>query len=291
MSKFDISQRFLLRNRNVRGVFVRLHESYADCLKNHEYPQMIQQFLGEFVCAGALMTSLLKMDVCTTIQAKGKGDVSLLAVEITPDATLRATVKYNQDANYTTVNSFRELLGEGHLAIIIQPQDKNKENYQGIVELSDGGVADIFEQYFHRSEQLSTVFVFKQLGDQIAGLMLQVLPDIEFDEDYWLEVQMLLKTISTQDLLFDDTAHLLKKLWPQEDINLYDETPLRFSCSCSQERMHNAIRLLDYQELIEMVAENKSFDVRCDFCGENYLIEAEIIQTFAEEAKLKQVLH
>ena len=287
----DFSQRFLLQNRDMRGVIVRLHDSYLACLKNHAYPEVVRGYLGEFLCAGALMTSLLKMNVQTTIQAQGQGDVSLLAIEVTPNGTLRGTVKYTDDLSYSKQSSFKELLGEGHLAVIIQPQDEGKESYQGIVELVDENVAKVFEHYFMRSEQLATQFLFKRQGSYVAGLMLQILPDVEFDTEYWQEVEMLLSTISAEELLFDDVGKLLHKIWPQEDINLYAHTPLSFACSCSQERMQNAISLLSYEELIDMASEAKSFDVCCEFCGEKYLIEVETMRRLADKAKSKQVLH
>src|SRR5690606_42128537 len=75
-------------------------------------------------------------------------------------------------------DSFRDLVGEGHMLVTITP--KQGERYQGIIPLTGDSLTHTLETYFAQSEQLPTrLYLFTDIQQQhnrAAGFMLQVLP-------------------------------------------------------------------------------------------------------------------
>jgi molecular chaperone Hsp33 len=60
-----------------------------------------------------------------------------------------------------------------------------------------------------------------------------------------------------------------------ESITVLDSEPLEFRCACSRERVERGVAMLGEEELAEMIAREEPAEVRCDFCGDEYRIDAE----------------
>src|SRR3989304_1674525 len=148
----DSLQRFIFEHAPIRGEIVHLDAPWAGGLGGREYPPRVRGILGELMAAAALLTSILKFDGRLIMQVQGRGPVNLLVVECTSDRTMRAIAQWNGEVPDAPLS---ELVGDGRLAVTIDPQ-KGKERYQAIVNLEGHTVAEAFENYFARSEQLDT---------------------------------------------------------------------------------------------------------------------------------------
>ena len=201
MNNADFKQRFLFPETDIRGELVRLDESLEAILGTHDYPLAVQGLVGEAVAAVALLAGTLKFSGRLSLQAQGRGPVSLLLAECTHDGQLRALARH--DGELDTAANIGALIGDGTMVITITP-DQGRQ-YQGIVPLEGDTLAQCLEGYFQQSEQLPTRLWLAAGNGRAAGLMLQRLPDQVASRDanrnQWEHLEALAGTLKMEELL------------------------------------------------------------------------------------------
>ena len=267
MQSHDSLQRFIFEHAPIRGEIVHLDATWQAVLERRHYPPRVRNVLGELMAAAALLTSTLKFDGRLIMQVQGNGPVSLLVVECTSDRAMRAVAQWKGDVPEAPLS---ELVGDGRLAVTIDPQ-RGKERYQAIVELEGLSVAEAFENYFARSEQIATRLWLAADAHQAAGMLLQRMPDEPLpDDDAWMRAVHLGSTITRQELLALPVRDIIHRLYHEEDIRLFSRMPVSFRCSCSRDRVENVLRMLGHDEIRSILEEQGSVRVECEFCGSHY---------------------
>lgn len=280
MSNLDSMQRFTFDNTDVRGELVGLHKSLSAVLSKHTYPAALQIELGKLMAASALMSATLKYEGRLCLQVRLLGDVTLIQAETTNTGEMRAIARYDESKEIDAV----ELAG-GQLVITLEPSVGKP--YQGIVPLESNHLNEAFEYYFKQSEQLGSRFWLASDGIVASGFMLQQLPSSEqSDADAWDRLSHLASTLKEDELIGLDNPTILHRLYHEEQVRLYDETSLRFACTCSKERTGTAISQLGYDELMEVIAEQGKVAIDCQFCLQHYSFNKEQIGDLFPEKKL-----
>ncbi|MCH2553109.1 MAG: Hsp33 family molecular chaperone HslO [Alcanivorax sp.] len=266
MNNADFKQRFLFPETDIRGELVRLDESLEAILGTHDYPLAVQGLVGEAVAAVALLAGTLKFSGRLSLQAQGRGPVSLLLAECTHDGQLRALARH--DGELDTAANIGALIGDGTMVITITP-DQGRQ-YQGIVPLEGDTLAQCLEGYFQQSEQLPTRLWLAAGNGRAAGLMLQRLPDQVASRDanrnQWEHLEALAGTLKMEELLDLPAETVLRRLFHETPPRLPEAQPLRFGCTCSRERTENALLSLGADELKTLLAEDGEATLTCDFC-------------------------
>ena len=280
-------QRFSFDNTNVRGERVLLNSAYQEIIKRKQYPLSLEKLLGEFVAAIALLRDIVKIDGVLSIQAKGNGFLSTLMTECDEHQNLRGIAQWDESQDVPDTFSLKDVLEGGYLAITIQP--RNGLRYQGIVEIVGDTLSECLEQYFSQSEQLPSRVWLAANGAQCGGLFLQRLPleqAKEGDEDAWERFTHLASTVKEEELLGLETELLLHRLYHEEEIRLYDTKPMQFGCSCSRQRTLDAVMSLGSEEIRELLIEQGSVKVDCQFCAEKYeFMEDDLTDMLGDQAK------
>ena len=277
----DTLTRFLFEHAEVRGEIVRLDATWRAVLANHAYPEPIRNLLGEMMAAAALLAATLKFEGSLIMQMQGSGPVTLAVVECSSDFHLRATAKWRDDL---APGDIAALLGQGKFVISLDPKN-GIQIYQGIVALEGATVAEVLEHYLLQSEQLETRLWLGADGEQVCGLLLQRLPEkVSEDADAWNRALNLGNTLSTEELLRLPAREILRRLFHEEDLRLFEPHPVSFRCTCSRERVADMLRLLGLDEVHSILAEQGKIEVDCEFCNRHYhfdVVDAE--QLFAAE--------
>ena len=265
----DTLQRFLIDSANVRGELLHLDESWRRVLACADYPDTVQQVLGEAMAATALMSATIKFSGKLTLQVRGGGPVTMLVMQATADGALRGLAQWS---DVPTATDLQGLFGAGQMLISI---DSGKgEQYQGVVALDGVYIADALGRYFENSEQLPTALYLFTSADRVAGLLLQKMPGAAADSDDWNRVQRLAETITADEILMLDAADLLHRLFHEERVRLFDSKSLRFECSCSRERTAAMVKSLGKAEVDDIIAELGMVEVNCEFCNSQYRFDA-----------------
>ncbi|HEY3699278.1 MAG TPA: Hsp33 family molecular chaperone HslO [Spongiibacteraceae bacterium] len=269
--------RFIFDGTDVRGEWVRLERTYQDALINHHYPPAVRCLVGEFLAAVTLLGATLKFEGTIALQARSEdGEIPLIVAEANTDLTVRAIV---HGAALARSSDFKRLLGsKATLAITIEPAQGKR--YQGIVPLEGANLAICLEDYFHRSEQLPTRIWLVADAQRAAGLFLQELPsrlDFEQRTQQWRHLSMLAETIEPQELLQLSGDEVLYRLFHQEQLRLLRRDAVSFRCSCSRERTERMLHSLGRAELEDILREQGSIQVNCEFCNQLYRFDADAV--------------
>lgn len=280
-SDLDTLTRFLLPAAGVRGVAVRLNETWQTVAGRTRYPAAARELLGEAVAAAALFTGHTKVDGRLSIQLRSQGALRTLFAECTAAGTVRGIVQVQegQDAPRDLQNLGEDAL----LAITIENpglDPREPQRYQSLVALQAGRLAEAFEDYFRQSEQLPTRLLLAVDEGRASGLMLQKLPGDEGDADGWTRTGALFDTLGEPELLAIPTRELLHRLFHEEAPQILTERPVRFGCSCSRERVASMLQSLGEEEATAALADGVA-EVRCEFCGQEYrFTSSEIAELF-----------
>ena len=280
----DTLRRFLFEHAPIRGELVQLETSWQTILERHDYPPLLCDLLGELAAAAVLLAATLKLQGALVLQIQGKGALRLLVVECSGDLQLRATAKWDGELRAGTL---RELVGDGHFVITLDPRD-GSQSYQGIVGLEGDSVAEILQDYMLRSEQLDTRLWLAADGKCAAGMLLQVLPPqsgqaAHPDTDAWPRAIQLADTLKREELLQLPAARLIRRLYHEEDLRLFEAQPVAFHCGCSRQKVGNMLQMLGRAEIDSILQEQGHIEIHCEFCNQRYEFDSvDAAQLFAE---------
>jgi len=267
----DSLHRFLFEHTHVRGQLVHLDASWRAILERHDYPPVVRRTLGEAMAAAVLLGATIKFKGSLILQIQGEGPISLLVVQVTSERTLRGMAEWHGDV---PPGPLHRLVRNGRLVITIQPEGAG-ERYQGIVDLGEGGVAEALEGYFARSEQLPTRLWLAAGESSAAGLLLQRLPaesppETGAEGETWSRVVQLGATITAEELLELPFREVIRRLYHEEDVRIFEPEPVSFRCSCSRERIEETLRGLGIDEVRDIIREQGRVEVTCSFCNQRY---------------------
>jgi molecular chaperone Hsp33 len=282
MADSDQLRRFLFERWPVRGHFVRLDASWRAVVEHHQYPPVLTRELGEAMAATVLVAGTLKFSGRLLLQCQGPGPVHLLIAECTDRHAIRGVARFRGELPATA--SLAELTGGGQLTVTLDNRTHD-HRYQGVVPLDHAGLAACLEDYFARSEQLPTKLVLAAGADRAAGLLLQRVASgasasaaedpraAEEAEDAWRRIGLLAATLTPEELLRQPCEVILRRLFHEDDLRLFEGSPVFFRCVCSRDRVAGILRSLGEEEVDGIVREQGDVEVRCEFCNRAYTFD------------------
>jgi molecular chaperone Hsp33 len=314
----DSLHRFMFEHYPIRGHLVHLDAAWRALIEHREYPEAIRDTLGEAVAAALLLAATIKFDGVLSLQLQGAGPVHLVLAQCTSGLGVRGLARFSEAADdrgkaYGT--DITELIGAGNLTVTLE-SDGGAQRYQGIVPITGKRLADSLQLYFENSEQLPTRLWLYADEAGVSGMLLQRLPgtgtvvnagagvdvalgegaharlgvpkvaaadDAESIEDAWRRVQLIGATLTADELRTLTDAQILHRLFNEDDVRLYEPSPVYFRCRCSRERVSGMLQGLGEKETRSILTERGAVEVRCDFCNRAYVFDAvDVAQLFNE---------
>lgn len=275
----DKLYRYLFKDRAVRGEWVRLNSTFNATLNTHQYPQVIQNLLGEMMVAASLLTATLKFEGDITVQVQGDGPLKLALVNGNSNQQIRALARLQSEVKDDM--TLAQLVGQGILVITIAPTEG--ERYQGVIALDKPTITACLEDYFVRSEQLQTQLIIRTGefdGKPVAaGMLLQIMPDGSGSPEDFDHLATLTATVKDEEIFALTAEELLYRLYHEETaVEIFPAQSVEFFCGCSQERSGAALLLIPDDEIDEVLAEhNGTIDMQCECCGTHYFFNKEAI--------------
>jgi molecular chaperone Hsp33 len=279
----DCLHRFVFEHYPIRGHLVHLDAAWRALIEHREYPNAIRGVLGEAVAASLLLAATIKFDGVLSLQLRGDGFVHLMLAQCTSGLGVRGLARYQESAGrgaeggpQTGIN---DLIGAGNLTVTLETDD-GAQRYQGIVPISGARLADSLQIYFENSEQLPTRLWLYADGHGASGMLLQRLPggavraDAAAVDDAWRRVQLIGDTLTHEELRTLTDAQILHRLFNEDDLRLFEPSPVYFRCRCSRERVAGMLQGLGEAETRAILAERGEVEVRCDFCNRAYVFDA-----------------
>jgi Disulfide bond chaperones of the HSP33 family len=262
---------FLFEQLDIRGVWVQLETTWRELIAGRDYAPATTQLLGEVAAVAALMASNLKQPGRLTFQLRGEGAVRRLVMDCNERLQLRGMA---HEAVALASGSLNEVLGEGFLTLTLDAPDM-RQPYQSQVPLLGDNLAAVFEHYLAQSEQQPARLWLAANAQTAAGLFMQALPNADArDADGWNRVQILADTVKPDELLQLGSIDLLARLFPEEDVRVYDPRPVVWHCPEDWAKIGAMLRSIGRAECESILDDVGEIHVHDDICNRNYHLNA-----------------
>jgi len=286
----DCLHRFIFEQFPIRGHLVHLDASWRALIEHREYPSAIRDTLGEAVVASLLLAATIKFEGVLSLQLQGDGPMHLMLAQCTSGLGVRALARHRAGslAEPAADLGIPGLIGTGNLTVTLETDD-GAQRYQGIVPITGRRLADSLQVYFENSEQLPTRLWLHADASGLAGMLMQKLPaadsassaDTAAIDDAWRRVQLIGETLTSTELRTLADAEILHRLFNEDDVRLFESSPVYFRCRCSRERVSSMLQGLGETETRSVLEERGEVEVRCDFCNRAYVFDAvDVTQLF-----------
>ena len=312
---------FQLDASDIRGRVARLDGLLDQVLAQHDYPPVIEALVAEMALLTALIGQTMKLRWKLSLQVRGNGPIRLIAtdyygpIDDGNPARIRAYASYDSDMIALKADGFSQI-GKGYFAILID-QGEDMTPYQGITPISGGSLSACAEAYFAQSEQLPTRFslafgysqeVSGNSGWRAGGIMLQHMPTagehvasavegsgegelltagdmLSGDAiENWSRANILLDSVEELELVGPtiSPSRLLLRLFNEEAPRIYAVQPVKFGCSCSEDRVRQSLSIYSAKDIGHMTTAANIVTADCQFCGAHYAFDP---MTLGFEAK------
>jgi molecular chaperone Hsp33 len=297
---------FQLDASDIRGRVARLDGVLEGIFQQHNYPPVVEALVAEMALLTALIGQTIDLRWKLSLQVQSKGAVRMIATDYYgprkegEPARIRAYATFDAD-RLTDAKPF-EQIGDGYFAILID-QGQDMTPYQGITPIAGESLSACAEAYFAQSEQIPTRFelsfgISTEDGDphwRAGGVMLQHMPkaspsvaseatgegglltanDVAGDGENgenWARVNILLDTVDDLELIGPSVtpSTLLLRLFNEEVPRVYDAQPVRFGCTCSEDRVRQSLSIYSSKDIEKMTTEEGRVTADCQFCGAHY---------------------
>lgn len=310
---------FQLDASDIRGRVARLDGVLEGILRQHDYPEKVEALVAEMALLAALIGQSIDLRWKLQLQVQSDGPVRMIATdyygptEAGEPARIRSYASY--DAERITNAPAFDQVGSGYFAIMID-QGQGMTPYKGITPLVGGSLSACAEAYFAQSEQLPTRFQlsFGKSSTQdetehwrAGGVMLQHMPKaspfaatgegsgevlraddlVDGEEgENWRRANVLLDTVDELELIGPSLppTDLLLRLFHEETPRVYDAQPVRFGCTCSEDRVRQSLSIYSAKDIEKMTTDDGRVTADCQFCGAHYDLDPMTVGFEAETA-------
>lgn len=270
----DQVRRFLFEDLDIRGALVQLGPAWRQMQAERGYGDTARNLLGELSAVAAIIGSTLKSPGRLTFHLRGHGPVRLLVVDCDEQLRLRGLAKAPQDL---LAGPMTDLFGDGQLALTLDT-NQARQPYQSIVPLDGSSVASVFEHYLMQSEQTPSRLWLMADAAHACGLFLQKLPDADQrDADGWNRIQQLAATITPAELALPADT-LLTRVFPEEDVRLFEPHAVTYYCPRDEEKVLEMLRSLGRPELEATLAEQGEIVINDDICNQEYRYGPDVLE-------------
>jgi len=309
---------FQLDRSDMRGRVARLDGVLSGVLKQHDYPPAVEALVAEMALLTALIGQTVKLRWKLSLQVQTKGAVRMIATDYYGPETegdparIRAYASF--DAERLTDAAPFQQLGDGYFAILID-QGQGMQPYQGITPIAGTSLSDCAAAYFAQSEQLPTTFALSYGRSsepgvaehwRAGGIMLQHMPKASpfakdapsgddsllaasdlmegDDAENWGRVNAHLGTVEELELIGPSVSPdtLLVRLFHEEQPRVYPAQPIRFGCTCSEDRVRQSLSIYSAKDIEKMTTEDGEVTADCQFCGATYVLDPKTVGFEAE---------
>ena len=300
---------FQLDRSDIRGRVARLDGVLSGILSQHDYPSPVEALVAEMALLTALIGQTIKLRWKLSLQVQTKGAVRMIATDYFgpaqegEPARIRAYASFDRD-RVTDAPAFQQL-GEGYFAVLID-QGHGMTPYQGITPIAGESLSDCAAAYFAQSEQLPTTFALAYGRStepdmpehwRAGGIMMQHMPkasphargggsgegglleagDLVHGDDgeNWNRVNAHLHTLEELELIGPSVppTELLVRLFHEETPRVFETQPVRFGCTCSEDRVRRSLSIYSAKDIQTMTTDDGRVTADCQFCGAHYELD------------------
>ena len=299
MSNTDFLIRGVINSCAVRFVYTEVPESLKEGIKIQDTDPVSSHLLGEALVNSVMISTLLNGTERYSLNWQYPGLIKSILADVNSRATVRVVMK--EPYLMTKAENEAELYGSGDGQLSMVKFDGPQTLSSGFSKAPLHNIDGDTSFYFSTSDQIETetVSVIGLKADvdnpvsQASGMLLQALPDCDLELFAEMRDRLVSKGVKE---LFKQELPLEKKLrmilqqvtgMDSETLSFGVNTVYEFGegtpcykCSCSRERMLQALHSLSEAELEEIFSAVDMPRVKCEFCKKNYYFTADDFDNF-----------
>ncbi|EIT84165.1 Hsp33-like chaperonin [Fictibacillus macauensis ZFHKF-1] len=280
----------------IRAYAMKGTEMVGEAQRRHITWPTASAALGRTMMASTMMAAMLKSDKHKiTVKIEGEGPLGAIIVDAAPNGDTRGYVHnphVHFDLNQHGKLDVARAVGgtDGYLSVV---KDLGlRDNFTGQVPLVSGEIGDDFTYYFASSEQVPSavgVGVLVNPDNSIlaaGGFIIQVLPNA--DDAVISALEQRIKTIEPISKLIErglTPEEILYELLGKDNVKVLETMSVQFQCTCSRERISNALVSLGKEEIQAIIEEEGQAEAHCHFCNEKYVFDREELEQLQEESR------
>jgi len=271
--------RAVAAGERIRAFACDITEAAEEARRRHDTSPVVSAALGRFLAAGAMMGSGMKgEDDLLTLMIRSEGPIKGMTVctdshgnikgyPLVPDVEIPRKGPGKLDVGGA--------VGPGTLTVIMDLG--LKEPYSGQIELQTGEIAEDIAYYYTVSEQTPSAVGLGVMVDtdctvkHAGGFIVQLMPDAPEEVIAALEEKVAhlphVTSLMEQGM---GPEEILGEILGELGFSITETLPVRFFCSCSEERVAGALATLKDSDLQEMIDDGETIEVKCHFCNSAY---------------------
>jgi molecular chaperone Hsp33 len=287
----DYLIRAISEEYNVRAIACVTTTLVSKACKRHETFPTASAALGRALTGGLILGALMDPGQRVALVFDGGGPLGKVMVEAVSSGIVKGYVKNPQtelDAKDGKLDVAGAVGKDGFLTVT---KDLGlKDPYRGIVKIVSGEIATDIAYYLTESEQIPSavglgVYVDKD-GSITAsgGFLVQTLPP-----SYDAVIDELIRRIQSMPTVTEQLRNgimpegMLETIFGSIGFKLLEKKPLFYRCSCSRERIEQALITLGKKGLESVLLDEEDIDIKCEFCRRVFMFKKEEIMRLLEE--------
>jgi molecular chaperone Hsp33 len=286
----DYLVRTMAREAGMRGFACITTGLGLEGARRHDASPLSTAVLSEGLTAAALLGTLLKVRQRVALKIEGNGPARKMVTESDANGHVRGYIAEAHLPSPIDIGPEQMAFAIGNEGRVTVAKDVGlKDLFHGIVPLHSGDVDRELNYYLNRSEQIPS---FVEIGAKVnsigeltmaGGLLLQAMPGAD---------ETVLKSLSerAQEMpplinMLDEGERpedVLNDIFAGLDLEILEQRPLDFRCSCSWQRSKKALMMIGAQEVRSLMEEGEAV-IECHFCHERYMYGVEALETVLDE--------
>ena len=240
--------------------------------------------LGRTLCAASLLGQAMKEERASlTVRINGGGPIGSIVAVADHEGNMRGFAANPACELPLRADGKLDVGGAvGRDGMLTVSRDLGmREPYVGSVALVSGEIAEDLTAYLLESEQVPSACALGVLVDTdrsiraAGGFIVQLMPGADEALIAQLEENIFLMDQLTTVLDEDGAGALFGQVLKGFDIHHVGEYPVGYRCPCSRDRVRDALRVIEPEELREIAAEEQEISVSCQFCDRVYAFSPE----------------
>ncbi|MFB1051040.1 Hsp33 family molecular chaperone HslO [Paraliobacillus sp. JSM ZJ581] len=270
----------------IRAYAIQSTETVEEARRRHDTWATASAALGRTITITTMMGAMLKGNDKLTVKVEGDGPTGPIVADANANGEVRGYITnphIDFDLNSNGKLDVARAVGtSGSLSVV---KDLGlKEHFTGQVPIVSGEIGEDFTYYFASSEQVPSAVGAGVLVNPdhsilaAGGFIIQVMPGATDETISQVEKRIaMIPPISTLIREGNTPQQILSILFGEENITIHETLPVIFSCSCSIDRIKNAIRGLGSEEIDKMIEEDRGAEATCHFCNEVYTLSEDAL--------------
>lgn len=274
--------RFLAYDGRVSVICSNTKQMIEEARKVHDLTPTATAVLGRVITATAMMAVTSMKEECDglTVQINGRGPIGSIIAVANNFPKIKAYVdnsKVELPLNKDGKIDVGSAVGTDGFLNVITQNDITSSNYNGMVPLVSGEIAEDFAEYFAKSKQKPSAIALGVLVDRNGvkaggGYMITLMPDAT--EEIAISIENAIAKAKPISQLLEENISLeeiAKMVTGDENVTIIeDNIEPKYECDCNKKKFERGLISLGKEELQNMIDEDGEANTKCHFCHTKY---------------------